>query len=106
MSDSDPAVPGPAQPQRAPLRARFLADLPDDPELRRLGEAFERGNYALVRTEGRRLAESAPDEAVRNAAEDLVERLEPDPLMKYLLALSVLLLLVVTAFVYASQGHG
>lgn len=104
MSDSETATPDPAQ--REPLRARFLADLPDDPELRRLGEAFERGNYALVREEGRRLVASATDEAVRKAAEDLLRRLEPDPLMKYLLALSVLLLVVVTAFVYASQGHG
>lgn len=103
MSTSDPPAP---EPGTGPLRARFLAHLPDDPELRRLGEAFERGDYALVRREAPRLAESTEDDEVRKAARDLLQRLEPDPLMKYLLVLSVLLFVVVTAFVYASQGHG
>lgn len=106
-SDASEVPPsGDASSSRAPLRARFLDALPADPELQRIAEAFERGNYAFVRREAPRLVETSEDEAVRDAARDLLQRLEPDPLMKYLLALSILLLLGVTVFAYATQGHG
>ena len=91
---------------RPPHRARFLDELPEHPQLAALAEAFERGNYARVRAEAPQLVETAEDEAVRAAARDLLRRLETDPLMKYLLGLAILLLLVVTAFVYTSHGHG
>lgn len=91
---------------KGPLPARFLAELPPDPELARLARAFEDGNYAWVRRHAPLLAERTEDEAVRAAARDLLRRLEPDPLAKYLLALSVLLLIGVTIFVYAVQGSG
>jgi hypothetical protein len=93
-------------PTSGPLRARFLDALPPHPELQRVAEAFERGNYALVRREAPRLIESAEDDAVRDAARDLLRRIEPDPLMKYLLALAIALLVGVTVFAYATQGHG
>lgn len=88
-----------------PLRARFLDTLPDDPALASLAEAFEAGNYARVRDEAPRLAVESEREDVRAAARELLTRIEPDPLMKYLLVLALLLLLGVTAFAYGS-GHG
>jgi len=92
---------------RAPHRARFLETLPPHPELTALAEAFERGNYARVRAEAPRLVETAEDEAVRDGARELLRRLEPDPLMKLLLGLAIVLLLAVTAFAYTtSHGHG
>lgn len=99
----DKAAP-PQEPSAGPLRARFLADLPDHPELQKLADAFERGNYAFVRRQAPVLIEQVDDDAVRNAARDLLKRIEPDPLAKYLLALAILLLVIVTAFVYATSG--
>lgn len=98
------ASPGPEPGQ--PRRARFLEELPDDPRLVALAKAFERGNYAHVRAEAPGLAEGAEDEAVRAAARDLLRRIEPDPLAKYLLGLAVALLLAVTVFVYTFHAHG
>ncbi len=98
-------VPEASTPSRAARRARFLESLPDDPTLQELGEAFEAGNYARVRVEAQRLAESSDREDVRAAAADLLRRVEPDPLVKYLFVLVVLLLVAVTAFAYG-HGHG
>jgi hypothetical protein len=91
---------------RGPKRPRFLETLPDDPTLRELGEAFEAGNYARVRAEAPKLAQSSEREDVRAAAADLARRIEPDPLVKYLFVLAGLLLLAVAAFAYGGHGHG
>ncbi len=99
------SAPSPRGP-KPPHRARFLETLPPHPELAALAEAFERGNYARVRAEAPRLLETAEDEAVRDAARDLLRRLEPDPLMKFLLGLAIVLLLAATAFAYTTHGHG
>lgn len=93
-------------PIRAPLdaagmeRPTFLLDFPEDPELERLIEAFEGGNYALVRREAEPLAARTKDPEVRDAALELRRRIDPDPLAKGLLALSVLLLLFLTIWAY------
>ncbi len=93
-------------PPRTVHRARFLASLPDDPALRALGDAFEKGNYARVRAEAPKLVRDSEREDVREAARNLLERIEPDPLMKYLLVVALLLLLGVTVFAYGSHAHG
>jgi hypothetical protein len=81
-------------------RPRFLLAFPDDPELQRLARAFEAGNYALVRAEAGALAERAESRAVRDAALELRRRIEPDPLAKYLLALTAVLLLSLAYWAY------
>jgi hypothetical protein len=81
-------------------RPRFLLAFPEHPDLARLTAAFEAGNYALVREEAEALAERAEDPAVRDAALELRRRIEPDPLVKYLLALTAALLLFLTYFAY------
>jgi hypothetical protein len=81
-------------------RPRFLLKFPPDPELDRLVQAFERGNYALLRAEAEAVAERAEDPRVRDAALELKRRIEPDPLVKYLLALALGVLLFVAYFAY------
>lgn len=81
-------------------RPRFLLQFPEHPDLARLVTAFEAGNYALVREEAEALAERAESPAVRDAALELRRRIEPDPLVKYLLALTAALLLFLAYFAY------
>jgi hypothetical protein len=81
-------------------RPRFLLAFPEHPDLARLVAAFEAGNYALVREEAEALAERAENPAVRDAALELRSRIEPDPLVKYLLALTAALLLFLAYFAY------
>jgi hypothetical protein len=81
-------------------RPRFLLGFPQHPDLQRLSAAFEAGNYALVRDEAEALAERAESPAVRDAALELRRRIEPDPLAKYLLALTGALLLFLAWFAY------
>ena len=81
-------------------RPRFLLGFPQDPELARLARAFEAGNYALVRAEAEQLAERTESRAVRDAALELRRRIDPDPLAKYLLALTAALLLSLAYFAY------
>ncbi len=81
-------------------RPRFLLNFPDHPDLARLAAAFEAGNYALVRAEAGVLAERAESRAVRDAALELRRRIEPDPLAKYMLALTGALLLLLAYWAY------
>jgi hypothetical protein len=81
-------------------RPRFLLGFPKHPDLARLAAAFEAGNYALVRAEAEALAERAETPAVRDAALELRRRIEPDPLVKYMLALTAALLLLLAYWAY------
>jgi hypothetical protein len=81
-------------------RPRFLLGFPQHPDLSRLTAAFEAGNYALVRDEAEAVAERAESPAVRDAALELRRRIEPDPLAKYMLALTAALLLFLAYFAY------
>jgi hypothetical protein len=86
-------------------RPRFLSEFPADPELQRLVRAFESGNYDAVREGANKLAEATPDPIVRDAARELRSRIDPDPLMKYLLAVSLLLFVFVVWYTYQGQSH-
>ena len=81
-------------------RPRFLLAFPADPDLQRLSAAVEEGNYALVRAEAEAIAERTVSPAVGDAALELRRRIEPDPLAKYLLALTAALLLSLAYFAY------
>lgn len=81
-------------------RPRFLLGFPQHPELARLAAAFEAGNYAVVRADAEALAERTDNPAVRDAALELRRRIDPDPLAKYLLALTAALLLFLAYFAY------
>jgi hypothetical protein len=101
-------VPGPlpSKTAREPLdaegmeRPAFILDFPEDPELDVLVSAFESGNYKKVRAEADALAGKTSNPKVREAALELRRRIDPDPLVKYLLALSFTLLLFLTVWAY------
>jgi hypothetical protein len=104
------AVEEPAEPEPPPLtadgreRPLFVLGFPKDLELERLVQAFEAGNYAFVREEAPKLAERASSEAVRQAARELTRRIEPDPLIKLLLALSFALFVALAVWAYKTHG--
>lgn len=70
----------------------FAQKYPREETLDALLVTFERGNYAAVREGAEKLLASDAKPAVRQAAEDLLRRLEPDPLARYLLGVATLLL--------------
>jgi hypothetical protein len=80
-------------------RAPFVQALPDDPALRPLIEAFERGDFAEVRKLAPAL-ERSRDPDVRRAASNLLARTRPDALLLLLLAVSVGLFGFLTAWAY------
>ena len=67
-------------------------------------DAFEAGNYALVRREATELCDRSDDEALREAAFDLRRRIAPDPTSIYLWALGVALLVFQFGY-HLMQSH-
>lgn len=84
-------------------RPAFLRSFPADPELDRLVAAFEAGDYATVRERAPELAERAEDPRVRDAALELARRIEPDPLIRYMLFASIGLLLFLVLYFYSHK---
>jgi len=104
-STNEPAPRRPHLNDRGMERPHFLLEFPEDPALERLIVAFEAGNFALIRKEAEALARSTSNPAVRAAALELRRRIDPDPLAKYLLAISVLLLVILTIWAYRGSPH-
>lgn len=109
-ADPEPGAQAEAPPRRTKKRAKRRdagggePGLPRDPELARLAEAFERGDYAFVREGAGRLAKEAERAEVRRAAQDLLRRIEPDPLAVALLVAAVALLAFLSLW-YWSHSH-
>jgi hypothetical protein len=100
-----PPDPAPRPPDEGPVeRPQFLIKFPDHPELTRLARAFEAGNYAEVRRAAPALLDS-DNPAVRRAARELLKRIDPDPLMKYLLLLAISLFVLVVWYTYGTHAH-
>jgi hypothetical protein len=110
MSD-DPSDGGGAPSTRARPRSNalgeerpaFLLEYPHDPELERLIEAFEDGNFARIRREAPELARRTHDDAVRRAALELRRRIDPDPLLLTMLTLSIALFAFITLWIYLER---
>jgi hypothetical protein len=102
---AEPRERGPAYAADGSERPAFVLDFPDDPELAKVTAAFEAGNYAYVREHATELAERSENAAVKRAATELLTRIEPDPLIRFLLGVSVVLLLFLTYYAYANHGH-
>ena len=105
-----PPAPAPPAPAASPVlnaegreRPRFLLEFPEDPALQQLVRAFEAGNYQAVREGAAKLAQSTEDPIVRAAARELGRRIEPDPLMKYLLFVALGLFVFVVWYTYQGQ---
>jgi hypothetical protein len=79
-------------------RPAFARDFPRHPALDALVDAFARGNYARVRAEATRLAESERDQDVRRAALELIARTAADPLSLWLLVLAGALLVALSTY--------
>ena len=79
---------------------RFARTWADKPELAPLVEAFRVGNYARVRELAPKLAAATTDPELRQAVEELQRRLEPDPMALYALAITLALLVFMTAWLY------
>jgi hypothetical protein len=86
-------------------RPTFILDYPNDPELDRLVRAFELGNYAFVREHAAEVAQKSTDPRVRAAAAELARRIEPDPLVKTLLFMSLALFVVLAFWAYQTHGN-
>ena len=67
--------------------------------------AFEAGNYEAVRLGAPKLAAATQDPAVRGAARELRRRIDPDPLMKYLLWVAIALFVFVVWYTYQNHSH-
>lgn len=83
----------------------FARGFPRHPELDLLVHAFEAGDYGRVRDGAPRLAASSSPEDVRRAARELRRRVDPDPIMIYLLLAAVALLGFLSVH-YWTHPHG
>jgi hypothetical protein len=81
-------------------RPLFLLAFPRDPELDALIIAFEEGDFARVRKEAPELARRSTDEAVRRAALELRQRIDPDPLLMAMLVLALGLFAFIATWIY------
>jgi hypothetical protein len=95
----------PAHDGKGIARPAFLLDFPQDDDLERLIAAFEAGNYAYVRAHAEAVAHRTERPEVRDAALELRRRIEPDPLGRYLLVVSVALLTFLVIWAYVGHGH-
>jgi len=94
----------PAAPDDDPDRPAFARDWPKSPDLDRLVLAFQRGNYAFVRSEAPRVAQGTANARVRAAANDLRRRIDPDPLAAILMLVAIALLVTLSGY-YLSGAH-
>jgi hypothetical protein len=100
-------APPPKISKKAPLSVeppRFLASFPNDAALSEIVAAFERGDYAFVRTAAPALARSTKSDEVRRAALELRRRIDPDRLSLLLIAFAFALLVVLSLF-YWTHKH-
>ena len=86
-------------------RPGFVLGFPNDPDLNELVRAYEAGDFATVRAEAPALAERSDDPQVQDAAWELRNRIEPDPLARYLLVISCLMLLFLIFWTYTGHFH-
>lgn len=82
----------------------FAREFPRHPELDALVAAFARGDYRTVRDGAAKLAASATDERVKEAARTLRARIEPDPTSKLLFLLAAGLLAFLTYWWVTHDG--
>jgi hypothetical protein len=95
-----------SEPRPGKGRPPFAEGFPADPDLDALLAAFEAGDFARVRGEAKRIAQSSKDAAVKQAAEVVLARTRADPLQLVLIAVSAALLVVLSAWWIVHSGKG
>lgn len=102
QGEPNPPSNKPAPPQQPTVvdptyTASFARGWPADPELIELMKAFDRGDYAFVRSHAPKLAERTKDERVKAAALEVRRRIDPDPVSGILVLVAMGLLIVLAA---------
>jgi len=75
------------------------------PQLRALEEAFEAGNYRKVRQDAERIASSDASAEVKASARALKERTEPSRAQLALLAITAVLVVVLSGYEILEHGR-
>jgi hypothetical protein len=88
-----------------PLRPAFAKDYPADQALDALVDAFSRGDFRRIREEAPKLAAASENAAVKSAALDLRQRIEPSPIALYLIVLALVLLAVLYGHALTHAAH-
>ena len=83
----------------------FARDFPEEPRLDALVRAFADGDYARGRRDVPELVRTAESEAVKRAASELERRTKADPLMIWLLVVTGVLLVALSAYWMVRAGR-
>lgn len=95
-----------SKPTRSPLNAAgeerpiFLLDFPTNDKLDALIALFEEGNFYQLRRDVKALDSSQLSPEVQAAAQELFNRTEPDPAIKWLLLMCFALFAIIVGSVY------
>jgi len=92
-------------PEKATQRPAFAKDYPTNATIDTLLEAFEKGNYAYVRSTSEKIIASSDDAEEKMAAKELLLRLRPDPLAVKLLLGAICLLFLLTVWTFTTHHH-
>ena len=84
-------------------RPDFLLSFPDNEELAAVCRQFEVGDFRGVKIAALRLKEQRSDPEIRDAADELLLRIQADPTVKFMLAASILLFIFLCLWSYG--GH-
>jgi hypothetical protein len=87
-------------------RPAFARDFPREARLDALVRAFADGDYARVRRDAAKIAETAERDDVKLAARALLDRTRADPLTIGLLSLTGALLLALSLYWWTHNGPG
>jgi hypothetical protein len=111
VSDPPPAAEPPAPPKTKNKRKKAeappaeLVSAPRSEAIAGLIAAFDAGNYALVRERAPAVMKSVDDPDEQAIARDLLRRINPDPIAKWMMMGAGLLLAFLAGW-YWSHAHG
>ena len=82
-------------------RPGFILNFPENnAKLERLIQLFELGDYSTLRKEAPLVLQETDQDAVKSAVAELVRRTDPDPVVKAMLAVSVVCFIFLVAWSY------
>ena len=102
MAEQDAKRAEGAKRSRSAERPGFLEAMPKDEELSPLIQLFEEGNFLELRRRARELDRATVTPEVAAAIDELVQRTNPDPLLKWMLLICFGLFAFIVAWDYAN----